>query len=937
MYAAKTLTAVLAVLLLSAASLRGADSRSLPVPAPYCDGHEANVYPLSLVVRGDGSSFRCTEVQASAIADGRRYGFEDGVDADYNDLVVDVWVSGAGSAAPVAHVRYVSKSADFRHQLVLVVDGTEQAVFQAETTPPGTVFDIPLPERPCPDFALRAEPPLQSVVAGTGARYGVTVQARNGFSAPVSLSLAGLPPGASAAFAPNPLAITGESGLEIATTAATPAGTYPLTIRGEGGGLARETGVTLVVEALPPDFTVEVRPARRTIQAGQSASYQVRLTARNGFAAPVSLGAGPAPAGAAVSIQPPLLTPDGMAELRVTTGAGTPAGSYPLQVTAEGGGIRHQAGATLEVTAAPPPVPQATIGKAFDAADAFPGQEVSFTIRARNGGAGELGAPVLSDELSPSLQYLGDDATLPPTRSGRRLEWAIGPLAAGSEKAIRVRVRVAPDTPPGTIENVARLTSGVPGKTEAIESPVARLVIKAPRVRVQKLVAQASARPGDALDYRLRLVNESDVLLAGVTLDDELAAGLEFVSQEGPLPFTRQGGRLRWQGALEPRQEIEIGFRARVGDDVMAGTRLLNRARLEASTPEAAADSNTVETLVGSDPVRPDQVQFRKRVEVPQAEVGRIVRFGLTIDNRSASSLLRPAIEDQLPQGLDYVPGSTLVDGRPAADPVGGGRHLTWELAAVRPGQSLQLRYQVVIGADAARGRHLNRAWLLATDSSGQALRLEASAGLTIGGDSLVFTGGLAGTVFLDRDGDEFLSPADTPLAGIEVVTSGGLSGVTDERGRFAFENLFPGEYAVAVNRATLPEKYRPADPGPQLVTLTPGLTDTVDFALRFRNEDDRRPARLVGRVFFDRDGDGALGSGDLPLQEFQARLDNREVCRGQDGRFVFTRLAPGRHRLEILYAGRVERREIGLQKGDNAIDVALRFSGIRITVRGEE
>jgi hypothetical protein len=59
--------------------------------------------------------------------------------------------------------------------------------------------------------------------------------------------------------------------------------------------------------------------------------------------------------------------------------------------------------------------------------------------------------------------------------------------------------------------------------------------------------------------------------------------------------------------------------------------------------------------------------------------------------------------------------------------------------------------------------------------------------------------------------------------------------------------------------------------------------------------------------------------------------------CRGEEGVFRFTHLERGRHQLEIVYPGGSEKREITLQKGDNAVSVALRFSGIKITVRGEQ
>jgi aminopeptidase S len=80
------------------------------------------------------------------------------------------------------------------------------------------------------------------------------VTSLNGFASATTLSVSGLPAGAGGSFAPNPVTppAGGSAGstLSVTTSASTPSGTYPLTITGTSGALARTTGVTLVVQ--PP-------------------------------------------------------------------------------------------------------------------------------------------------------------------------------------------------------------------------------------------------------------------------------------------------------------------------------------------------------------------------------------------------------------------------------------------------------------------------------------------------------------------------------------------------------------------------------------------------------------------------------------------------------------------------------------------------------------
>src|SRR5207302_1022802 len=92
-----------------------------------------------------------------------------------------------------------------------------------------------------PDFSLSATPASQSVVQGAGTTYAVSITPSGGFTAAVTLSVSGLPGGATASFSPNPA--TAFSTMTVATGAATPPGSYALTITGASGTLTRTTSV----------------------------------------------------------------------------------------------------------------------------------------------------------------------------------------------------------------------------------------------------------------------------------------------------------------------------------------------------------------------------------------------------------------------------------------------------------------------------------------------------------------------------------------------------------------------------------------------------------------------------------------------------------------------------------------------------------------------
>jgi hypothetical protein len=98
------------------------------------------------------------------------------------------------------------------------------------------------------DFTVAASPSSVSVTAGGATSYSIAITPVNGFSAPVGLSVSGLPAGAEGIFTLNPA--TASSSLSVTTSTGTPVGTYALTITGVSGSLTHNTTVSFTVAAL---------------------------------------------------------------------------------------------------------------------------------------------------------------------------------------------------------------------------------------------------------------------------------------------------------------------------------------------------------------------------------------------------------------------------------------------------------------------------------------------------------------------------------------------------------------------------------------------------------------------------------------------------------------------------------------------------------------
>jgi hypothetical protein len=97
------------------------------------------------------------------------------------------------------------------------------------------------------DFSISVSPTSGTVTAGGSTTATVSTAVTSGTAESVALSASGLPTGATATFNPTSVTAGGSSSLTLATSAATPAGTYNVTITGTAASASHSTTFTLTV------------------------------------------------------------------------------------------------------------------------------------------------------------------------------------------------------------------------------------------------------------------------------------------------------------------------------------------------------------------------------------------------------------------------------------------------------------------------------------------------------------------------------------------------------------------------------------------------------------------------------------------------------------------------------------------------------------------
>src|SRR5271157_4089596 len=202
-------------------------------------------------------------------------------------------------------------------------------------------------------FTLSASPASLTIAQGNQGTSTITATISGGFNSSIALSYSGAPSGTTLSLNPQTLPApgSGNSTLTITVGSGTALGTYPITVTGSGGGVQKNTTVTLIVTS-PGNFSISASPTSLTIPQGTQNTSTITTSVSGGFNNPINLSTSGVPAGTTVGFSPnPISAPgSGNSTLTITVGSGTALGTYPITVTGSGGGLQQQTTVTLTVT-----------------------------------------------------------------------------------------------------------------------------------------------------------------------------------------------------------------------------------------------------------------------------------------------------------------------------------------------------------------------------------------------------------------------------------------------------------------------------------------------------------------------------------------------------------------------------------------------------------
>jgi subtilisin family serine protease len=203
-----------------------------------------------------------------------------------------------------------------------------------------------------PDFAVSTSPSA-TIQQGQSGVYPVAVDALNGFTGNISLTVTGYPSGATVSYLPSSVAAPGNSTLTVKTAGTTAVGTYTLTITGTSSSrVVRTTKVTLVVNPVG-DFSMTASASTITVNRGSYFTPYTYLKALNGFYANVYFSKSTLPAGMTATFGKTYLLVSGTSTLstsvKFAATTATVPGTYTVDLIGTCGPIVHTVTLTVVV------------------------------------------------------------------------------------------------------------------------------------------------------------------------------------------------------------------------------------------------------------------------------------------------------------------------------------------------------------------------------------------------------------------------------------------------------------------------------------------------------------------------------------------------------------------------------------------------------------
>ncbi|MFD2472971.1 DUF7927 domain-containing protein [Amycolatopsis silviterrae] len=306
-------------------------------------------------------------------------------------------------------------------------------------------------------------------------------------------------------------------------------------------------------------------------------------------------------------------------------------------------------------------VPEYTLSKVVDKANALPGDQLTYTVTLENTGNIPVPPVTVTDTLPPGTTFVSADTTSGTVSGTGPLQWHPTAIPAGSRVTLTVHTRIDDATIGTTLINRAKVTEGPPPtvppdrqcKDDATAS-CAETVVPGTKIEITKTASPASANPGDTVKYTVVVRNTGQVAARGATFTDDLSKVLDDAvynndaSPSAQISYTAP--KLTWTGDLAVGASATITYSVTVKNPDPGDHKLTNV--ITSTTPGNNCATGSTDPRCGTTtPV--SGIRISKTATPASAKPGDTVKYTVTVENTGQTPLSGATFTDDLSKVLD--------------------------------------------------------------------------------------------------------------------------------------------------------------------------------------------------------------------------------------------------------------------------------------------
>jgi gliding motility-associated-like protein/uncharacterized repeat protein (TIGR01451 family) len=333
-----------------------------------------------------------------------------------------------------------------------------------------------------------------------------------------------------------------------------------------------------------------------------------------------------------------------------------------------------------------------TVADANNNGKAEANEVLTYNIIVKNNGNAARTGVKITDAIPANTTYLSASADNGGSLIGNMLNWNNLTIPANGQVQVSFKVTVNAIIPSGvlSVNNIATVTD--PGNTltplnPAVAIPTEGMLEGSKSVVDNKGNKDGKAQANEVLTYSLQVKNTGGSALNGVTITDELPAGLTYIPNSVSGYGTVMGNTLKWTINMQANSSTVLTFDAKVAPDVNSYNTIKNVVVMTSPTGTTIKP----EALMAVDKSA-DLMVTKELLTKGDIKTGSDVTYKITVTNKGSNRATGVTVTDKLSTIIDAPKEITVTIGTTTYTTTS--RDFVWLVGSLDLNQSATLTFK---------------------------------------------------------------------------------------------------------------------------------------------------------------------------------------------------------------------------------------------------